>query len=271
MFDFHTDVSRYFEMQRLVTQNFIIPFLKTHHDFSHLLHVLEIGCAEAGVLKAFLDEGHSVVGVELLAQRVENARKFLQHEISEGKAHIINKNIFDINTEEDQLFHFDIIILKDVIEHIPNKPLFMEVLKKFMKPNSIIFFAYPPWYMPFGGHQQVCRNRFLRLLPWFHLLPVGWYRRILNWGGESEVVVEELLEIKETGINIGGMYDLLKSGGFEIMAQKFWLLNPIYAYKFGKGAIKLPKILAHIPVLRNFYTTAHYISFTYPKFAKNNT
>ena len=53
---------------------------------------------------------------------------------------------------------FDVIILKDVIEHVPEQEKFVPYLKNFLKPGGQIFFGFPPWYMPFGGHQQVCKN-----------------------------------------------------------------------------------------------------------------
>ena len=74
MYDFHGNKSRYFEIQQWVTENYIIPFLQIPQN--QKLHVLEVGCGEAGVLKAFIEAGHTGVGIELSNTRVEMASAF---------------------------------------------------------------------------------------------------------------------------------------------------------------------------------------------------
>lgn len=261
MFDFHKDKPRYFEIQRVVTEESIIPFITPYLHKPNDNRVLEVGCAEAGVLKAFLNHGYLVTGVELSTSRYEHAKRFLAEDIQQGRAVVINKNIYEINPKETFPELFDVIVLKDVIEHIPDQERFIPKLKEFMTENGIIFFAYPPWWMPFGGHQQICEQKLLRTLPWFHLLPVAMYKWILKSFGESEGTIKELLEIKETGINIGRMYSILKDNNFTILEEVHWLVNPIYEYKFGWQQKKLFPFFASIPILRNFITTAHYVVF----------
>jgi cyclopropane fatty-acyl-phospholipid synthase-like methyltransferase len=94
MFDFHQDKVRYFDIQRIVTEENILPFIDQYHSGA-TKHILEIGCAEAGVLKAFLNQGHRVVGVELSPSRYEAALQFLAPEIVDGNAKILCKNIYD--------------------------------------------------------------------------------------------------------------------------------------------------------------------------------
>jgi 2-polyprenyl-3-methyl-5-hydroxy-6-metoxy-1,4-benzoquinol methylase len=62
-------------------------------------------------------------------------------------------------------------LLKDVIEHIHDQPKLIAWMKSYLAPNGTIFFGFPPWQMPFGGHQQLCRNKVLAKLPYYHLLP----------------------------------------------------------------------------------------------------
>lgn len=261
MFDFHKDKSRYFEIQREVTEESIIPFLAPHLHKSTGNRVLEIGCAEAGVLKAFLNHGDQVTGVELSAYRFESAKRFLADEIQQGRASVINTNIYDIDPKETFPQLFDIIVLKDVIEHIPDQERFIPLLKEFITDKGVIFFAYPPWWMPFGGHQQICKHKLLRTLPWFHMLPVSMYTWLLKSFGESDATIKELVEVKETGINIGRLYRILKDNQFTVLGEVHWLINPIYKYKFGLQPKKLFPFLASIPGIRNFFTTAHYIVF----------
>ena len=65
MYAFHQDKDRYFDIQYRVTKDFIIPFIREKFPDKQFGRVLEIGCAEAGVLKAFLEEGSFCTGIEL--------------------------------------------------------------------------------------------------------------------------------------------------------------------------------------------------------------
>lgn len=262
MYDFHSDKDRYFRMQKEVTEDAVIPFIESTSIQVDGKRVLEIGCAEAGVLKAFLDRKCVGIGIELSENRYETARKMLSNEISQARANIVNSDIYDVIDPENKFGGlFDIIILKDVIEHIHNQERFIPELKKFLAKDGVVFFGYPPWWMPFGGHQQICSNKILRTLPWFHLLPKAVYKLILKWGGESEGKIEDLLEIKETGITIERMKRILKSSEFEVVNEMYWFINPVYKLKFGFKKRRVWTVLTKIPFLRNFYTTAHYILF----------
>ena len=256
MYDFHENKSRYFEIQRWVTAQYIIPFLELPASSS--LRVLEVGCGEAGVLKAFVDQGHTGMGIELSPTRVEMANAFLSDEVSRGRVEIVNANIYDIDPASDPKFQFDLIVLKDVIEHIPDQARFMAKLKQFLKPGGNVFFAYPPWWMPFGGHQQICKSKLLSKLPWFHLLPMGLYLAFLRMMGESEATIKELREIKETGIISEKIHAIIRNLNYQVIKETFWLINPIYVRKFNFKPLKA--VLA-IPYLRNIYCTAHYICF----------
>jgi hypothetical protein len=49
---------------------------------------------------------------------VEDAKKFLPEDIDAGRLSFVVKDIYQVNVENDFKGHFDIIVLKDVIEHI---------------------------------------------------------------------------------------------------------------------------------------------------------
>lgn len=246
MYKFHKDKARYFNIQRQVTGEYIYPFLADQIRLEKKLHVLEIGCAEAGVLKYFLEKGHKCMGIELSPSRVDLAKGFLLDEIRDKQASIINKNIFNIEMGKDIKMPFDLIILKDVIEHIPDKDVFFVKVKEFLSDEGLIFFAFPPWRMPFGGHQQICTNKFLNKLPWIHLLPRVIYKSILKIFGEKESTIQELMELTETRLSINSFHKYMKNHGFRLKKENYWLVNPIYKYKFGlkpRQARKKPGLL----------------------------
>lgn len=258
MLEFHKDKQRYFNYQYWTSRDYIIPFLKSELDFSKKLDVMEVGCAEAGVLKAFVEKGHSCLGVELQNSRIENAKIFLKDYYEAGNIGFINKDIYKIDIEKDLGRKFDLVILKDVIEHIPDQEKVIPRLGDFLKPGGKIFFGFPPWYMPFGGHQQISGSKFLRHLPWFHLLPTFLYKGVLKVFGERLHTYDELLDIKSTGISIERFTNITRRSEMTLTKKRFFLTNPIYKYKFNLKVRVLPKILTVIPFFRNFYTTAVY-------------
>jgi len=77
MFEFHADRKRYFDIQVLNAEKYVIPFIEEKFPISKGMRVLEIGCGEGGVLKAFINKGCEGVGVELDASRIENATLYL--------------------------------------------------------------------------------------------------------------------------------------------------------------------------------------------------
>jgi 2-polyprenyl-3-methyl-5-hydroxy-6-metoxy-1,4-benzoquinol methylase len=258
MREFHKDKSRYFQIQYFSSREYIIPYMEDLIDMSKPIRVLEIGCAEAGVLKAFTERGDYCVGIELSEARTKKAMEFMSEELEKGQIRFLNADVYDINPDEEFDELFDLVILKDVIEHIHNQERFMPQLKKFLKPNGHVFFAFPPWYMPFGGHQQVAESKLLSVLPYYHILPRSWYAQILKWGGESEKKIEKLLEIWDTRISIERFERIVRQSGFDIAKRTYWFTNPIYQWKFNLKPRKLIRILSAIPFVRNFYTTAMY-------------
>jgi SAM-dependent methyltransferase len=220
--------------------------------------VMDIGCGDGGVLVPFLEKGCFGTGIELDLLKSEFAKKHLADFIAKGHCEIVNQNIYEEEALAAYQGKFDLIILKDVIEHIPGQDKFIPYLKKFLKPGGYVFFGFPPWFMPHGGHQQVCKSKFLSVLPWFHLLPAPLYRSVLRIGGESEPVINELLEIKDTGITIERFERLVTKSGYTIPLKKHFLINPIYQYKFGWKPRQQWGLISAIPYVRDFVTTCVY-------------
>jgi SAM-dependent methyltransferase len=194
------------------------------------------------------------VGVELDAPRVEDAKRFLPEDIAAGRIRMVTKDIYHVDTTTDLGGLFDIIILKDVIEHIHDQARLIGWMKHFLVPGGVIFFGFPPWYMPFGGHQQMCRTRVSRL-PYIHLLPRSLYRGLLRMKKEP---VEALMEIRDTGISIERFERICKKEGYSFLHMRHYLLNPIYEWKFGWKPRKQLGIISAIPFFRNFLTTCVY-------------
>lgn len=259
-FAFHHDKPRYFNDQYENAKQFVVPFIEKSLAIRPGMKVMEIGCAEGGVLKAFTDKQCLCVGVELSPSKVENAHKFMKAEVESGLITFVNKNIYDIDFQADYKHYFDLIVLKDTIEHIPEQEKIISYLKLLLKPQGHIFFGFPPWQMPWGGHQQICKSKFLMFLPYFHLLPMPLYKAMLKIFGETPTKLVELQEIKETGISTLRFERIIKDCAYDTVDRQLYLVNPIYKFKFGWKPRKQSKLISSIPVLRDFLsTTAYYL------------
>jgi SAM-dependent methyltransferase len=258
---FHGNKELYFQMQRENAAEYVLPFVEQVLPIHGGLHVLEIGCAEGGVLLAFLERGCTGVGVELSASRAVMASEFLKPHIDLGKARIISKNIYDPAFETEFRGKFDLIVLKDVIEHIPDQQRLMGFMKTYLKPGGQIYFGFPPWHMPYGGHQQICRSK-LGKLPWLHLWPKGIYRGFLKLFGENELTIKDLMEVYDTRISLERFERIVRRTGYRITNKRLYLINPIYKYKFKLKPRKQWGLIAAIPWVRNFWTTCGYYLIT---------
>ncbi len=247
-----------FDQQVDNSRSYVLPFIEKTHQIGPGTAVFEVGTAEGGVLVPFLERGCTCLGVDLAPERIVLAKAFLEPHIAAGKAEILLKNIYDDDFLARFKGAFDIIILKDVIEHVPNQEAFVPYLKNFLKPGGQIFFGFPPWYMPFGGHQQICRKKWPSVVPYYHILPRFMYRGILQASGEGEDVVKELMEIKDTQITIERFERIVKASGLKVLHKEHYLINPIYKYKFGLQPRKQTPLLSWIPFFRNFVTTCVY-------------
>jgi 2-polyprenyl-3-methyl-5-hydroxy-6-metoxy-1,4-benzoquinol methylase len=256
MFEFHADRKRYFDIQQLNSEKYLLPFIESNFTIRKGMRVLEIGCGEGGVLKPFLDKGAVCVGVEFDKTRIENGEKWLADEIEKGKLSFVIKDIYDTDVESLG-GKFDIIILKDVIEHIHDQAKLLARLKDFLNKDGIIFFGFPPWQMPFGGHQQLSQSS-LSKVPWFHLFPRTIYKGILKLFNEKDHVINELLEIKDTGISIERFEKIVKKTNYKVVDKIHYLFNPIYEYKFNIKPKKQNKLISGIPYIRDYFTTCVY-------------
>ena len=252
----HKNRKQYHLEQGITTKQYVIPYIQEVFPINSNLRVLEIGCGEGGNLSPFIELGCEVTGVDLNKKQIENAKRFINEHSPDAKINLLNNNIYDLDASS--IGEFDLVMLRDVIEHIPNQTKFLKHLKSFLKPKSVVFFGFPPWYMPFGGHQQVCKSPFLSKLPYFHLLPNSLYILLLKIFGESKGTVDTLLEIKETGISTHRFNNIVKSIGYKFSRKTMYFINPNYEVKFGLKPRLQNQLISSIPFLRDFMSTCYY-------------
>lgn len=250
----HKNREQYFKEQEYTTKKYVIPYIQSISTLNEKSNILEIGCGEGGNLKPFLDLGFICTGIDLSQSQINNATEYFQEHPYKSRLRLICQNIYDFEPNQK----YDVIVLRDVIEHIPDQQKFMKHLKKFIPEKGIIFFGFPPWQMPFGGHQQVLRNKLLSKLPYFHLLPASCYKFTLKLGGENEGMIESRMDIKKTGISTERFEKIVKTLNYKVDKRTYYFINPNYEIKFGLKPRTQLKLITKLPYIKNFFTTAVY-------------
>lgn len=254
----HKDDRVRYDQQVENATDYVLPFIEKTKKMGSGIRVLEVGCGEGGVLKPFIDKGCECVGVDLAEKRIALANDFQKEAVEKGTALFLTQNIYEEDFTTRYKNHFDVIILKDVIEHVPEQEKFIPHLKTFLREGGIIFFGFPPWYMPFGGHQQIAHNKVASMMPYYHILPKSLYVKLLRLFKEENGVIRELSEIKDTGITIERFEKIVAESKLIVFQKQHYLINPIYKYKFGLQPRKQFALLSAIPFFRNFVTTCVY-------------
>ena len=248
----HIDRRVYFDESAETSRGFYIDYIRNFKGVDSTVKVLEIGCGEGGNLLPFAEVGCSVTGIDCSETKVENAKKFFLQDGVVGRFATIN--FFDMNVCDYGIY--DVILIHDVIEHIGDKEVFLEHLKQFIAEDGVVFFGFPAWQMPFGGHQQVCTSRVCSKLPFIHLLPKSLYKWVLESFGEHKDCVDELLDIKQCRLSIEAFDSLVYSSGFSVVDRYLWLINPHYQQKFNLKPRRLNRFISGIRYVRNFFTTS---------------
>lgn len=257
-FNFHYDRKQYFQQQFENSKKYIIPFITKYLDLKQNVNVLEIGSGEGGILKAFFDLGCNITGIDLAANKIINAIAYYSELKKANSYEFFTRDIFDFDA--NLLRNFDLIILKDTIEHIHDQNKLMKYLSNNIKENCYVFIAFPPWQMPYGGHQQICDNKLLSLLPYIHLLPNFLYTGLMKIFKENDRKIINLLEVKQTRISIERFERIVRSNNFKIVDKIYYFINPNYEIKFGLKPRKQMNIINKIPYFRNFLiTTCFYL------------
>lgn len=247
----HNNRRRYFEELADTCANFFIPYIKLWHEVAPGMSILEVGCGEGGNLLPFSKIGCDVTGIDIASGRIDEAKRFFKEKHARGK--FIAEDFLELKVFECR---YDIILCHDVLEHINDKEKFLSRIGCFLKEDGIVFMSFPAWQMPFGGHQQICRNRILSHLPFVHLLPKVLYRGIIRLAGESDACLNELLYIRRTRITIEAFERLVSQTDLTVLDRTLYLINPHYKVKFGLKPSRLTTSLSSVPYLRDFFCSS---------------
>ena len=124
------------------------------HDLSGK-RVLEVGCGSGGILIPFTEIGAEVVGIDFDDTYMEAGRK--------RGLNLIDQSIYEFQADNK----FDLIILKDVLEHLPDLNLVLQRLKSLLSETGNVYIQVPTFEgLEFLGY----KNDFLRYFQNAHIV-----------------------------------------------------------------------------------------------------
>ena len=176
----------HFYEQKNHTISYLIPFFKKYLPNFEDLKILEVGCAEAGFLDSLYDLGVDAIGLELEDRRVRIARE------KNPMLKIFVGDITDENIVGQIGSSFDLVVMRDVIEHIPDKIAAFSMLNKLLKKGGYLYTTFPPRFSAFAGHQQYGQS-ILRFVPYLHMFPKGMIKALGKIFREKPSLIEHVI------------------------------------------------------------------------------
>ena len=247
----HLNPRQYFEELAKTSSKYFMPYIEQFRQITPATRILEIGCGCGGNLVPMATKGCQVTGLDITPDRISQAAELFAAGELPGCFMVM-----DILGEETLAEKFDVIIVHDVIEHLSDKQILFDRIGELLAPDGMVFMGFPAWQMPFGGHQQICRNRIAASMPFYHLLPKSIYKSVLRMAGEPSKNIEELLNIRRCRITVERFAKLARRNGYRIVNRKLYFINPHYEVKFGLRPRVLTPLIAGIPYVRNFFSTS---------------
>jgi len=146
------------------------PFLA---DAPGQWRVLDVGCAYGHTALELSRSCASVVGIEPSAE-LASAAVALKQAAGARNLEIRTASVYEVEEVEC----YDLVVLDNVLEHLPDQPRALELLSRSLRPGGAIYILVPNKLWPLEVHYYL---PFLSYLP---LRLANWYLRLTGRGSD---------------------------------------------------------------------------------------
>lgn len=232
---------KHFYEQQNFAKSYLVPYLRQFIPDFEKANLLEIGCGEAGFLDVLHQSGMSVTGIEIESSRIEIALS------KNPNLKILHADITDSQIIEQTGQQYDVIVMRDVIEHIKDRDALFRNLCQLIKPGGFLYITFPPKLSGFAGHQQNGKT-VLRYIPYLHLLPVPLIKILAKIFKERPQVISQVTLNYKVGLTIRHFTKLYRTYKFTPIIKDLFLIRPIFQLRFKLTPRRIPAI----PLLSEF-------------------
>jgi SAM-dependent methyltransferase len=248
---------QYRRYQSRLAAGYLIPVLRKWGVSLEGRKVLEAGCGDGGCAAEFARSGCVVTAVDIDERLVSIAAEFNKKEgLSFGTyaGDICREDCPGLDEGP-----FDIILLRDVAEHLEYLADALSVLRRSLTGDGVLFIVFPPYYSPYGAHQQILPAKKLGFLPynklpWIQMLPDPVFSTLTRGDEASHREVARLRRIRLT---IREFERNSRRAGLSVLRRRFYLTRPTHGLRYGVPVVPA-SFLGRIPGLNELIVTACY-------------
>jgi SAM-dependent methyltransferase len=240
----------YWQYQFILTDNYILPLLERWNISIQNKYLIDAGCGEGGATCAFSRHGAECTGIDIDEKRIRVARSLAEKNNEAVSFH--HGDILDAHFIGSLNRRFQIAVLRDVVEHIENLDNLFDSLKLLLKDDGLVLISFPPYYSPFGLHQQILRDSWIRRIPFIQLLP-----RFIWESGVKGFLADEVLQVMKVRLTIAEFTRAVRRNRMKILHERGYAIRPSFEIRYGIKCVHLPGI-TKMPLLRETLLTGVY-------------
>jgi len=221
--------------------------------------VLEVGCGNGGCGAELARNGCRVVMMDIDERLVGLA---IEHNAKEGvAAEAFTGNALDESAPFWARGPFDLVLFRDVMEHLESPARALAIVRRFLAPGGAVLVVFPPYYSPYGGHQQILPRKKLLFVPYNKLPYLQWLPRpvFLRLVRGDAPPNREVARLNAIRLTIRKFEREARAAGFEPRRRTLYLSRPSFSLRYGLPVVEAG-ILGRIPfVAEAAVTAAHYL------------
>jgi SAM-dependent methyltransferase len=235
----------YYEYQQRLGRDVVIPWLDARLDLEGM-RVGDFGAHQGGVLDALRDSGRvaGAVGLEL-SHDVVSTSPFVSDDRFRLEA-------ADVAALAPGAYEFDLILLHDVLEHVPDYRRALAVAAGLLHRDGYLFITFPPYFAAFGGHQQQAAGPG-RAVPFLHYLPSRLFFRLTRTREtdymSSAETLEDITSVRQTKLTLGKLERAGADASLEIVDRELFIVRPEFTIRYGMK-VRAAGFTGRTPVLR---------------------
>lgn len=252
------DWDRYYRRyQKTLAERFLLPILARWGVVFHGRKFLEVGCGDGGCGAAFRHAGCDVVMMDIDERLVEIAKSLNREENVTAKTFV--GDVLDETAPFYGEGPYDLVMFRDVMEHLERPDKALGIVRGHLSEDGLVFVVFPPYYSPYGAHQQILPRKTIgpvpyNKLPYIQLLPKPWFLELVSGNSAANEEVRRLSNIRLT---TGRFEKAVEMAGFAVKEKRLFLSRPTFALRYGAPVINAG-LLGKLPLLREMLVTGAY-------------